>query len=237
MFRKPKPTVKATAIIVAAGNSRRMGADVDKQLVLIDGMPVLAHTLLKFSKAEAIESIIIVTKPSSILTIKDMVQEFSISKVKQIVPGGETRQDSVNCGLKFVENDSLVAIHDGARPFVSVELINSLVKAASEYGAAAPGIVPKDTVKRSSATEFISETIDRQTLRLIQTPQVFFADEIKLAYIRAVESGFEGTDDCSVAENMGVSIKIIEGENTNIKVTTPEDLPIAEAIYSYFEKK
>jgi 2-C-methyl-D-erythritol 4-phosphate cytidylyltransferase len=232
MFRKKHSAPKATAIIVAAGSSRRM-CGADKQLITIDGMPTLAHTLLQFSNAESIDSVIVVTKPESILTVGDIVREFGITKVSNIIPGGETRQDSVCCGLSYVENDRLVAIHDGARPFISVDKINELVSAAYEFGAAAPGVMPKDTVKAANQDNTIAETLDRNTLRLIQTPQVFYADQLKLAYERAKASGFVGTDDCSVAENSGINIRIIDGEYTNIKVTTPEDLPIAEAIYHF----
>ncbi len=226
----------ATAIIVAAGSSQRMGKNTNKQFILLDGIPVLAHTLLKFSMAETIDSIIVVTKPENILTVNDIIKEFSISKVTNVVPGGESRQDSASCGLELVGNDKLVAIHDGARPFVSVEKINELIYAANEYGAAAPGVVPKDTVKALSKDNNVETTLDRDSLRLIQTPQVFHADTIKLAHIRAKENGFSATDDCSVAENMGITVHIIDGENTNIKVTTPEDIPIAEAILNFLNK-
>jgi len=235
MFRKKTTSPKATAIIVAAGNSRRMGG-ADKQLITIDNMPVLSHTLLQFSKSASIDKIIVVTKPENILTVGDMIREFAISKVTNIIPGGDTRQDSVCCGLSLVENDRLVAIHDGARPFISVKKIDELVLAAQEYGAAAPGVIPKDTVKVASSNGNIADTVDRNTLRLIQTPQVFYADELKLAYERAKTTSFIGTDDCSVAEHSGISIRIIDGEYTNIKVTTPEDIPIAEAIYNFLNK-
>ena len=236
MFRKKEALPTATAIIVAAGSGKRMGTDTNKQFILIDGMPVLAHTLLQFSKAETIDSIIVVTKPESILTVSDLVREFDISKVTEIIPGGETRQDSVNCGLALVDNNTLVAIHDGARPFISVDKINELVLTAVKFGAAAPGIVPKDTVKSVSADNTINDTIDRNSLRLIQTPQVFRADELKNANEQAKAEGFAGTDDCSIAERAGISIRIVEGEYTNMKVTTPEDLPTAEAIYRFLTR-
>ncbi|MDO4744177.1 MAG: 2-C-methyl-D-erythritol 4-phosphate cytidylyltransferase [Clostridia bacterium] len=233
---KNKFAQTATAIIVAAGDSRRMGNSVNKQFLLIDDIPVLAHTLMSFDMAKSIDSVIIVTKPENILTINDLVREFNIAKVKTIVPGGKTRQESVMCGLKHINTDCFVAVHDGARPFVTPELIDNVVLAAYHHGAAAPGIVPKDTVKVANAESLITETPDRNTLRLIQTPQVFRANELKLAYIRAEESGFLSTDDCSVIERMGIKIYITEGEYTNIKVTTPEDLPVAEAICSYLKK-
>lgn len=236
MLFKKNQLPSATAIIVAAGSGTRMGSNVNKQFIMIDNMPVLAHTLLNFQNAKTIESIIIVTKPESILTVSDLAREFGITKVAHIVPGGATRQESVSCGLALSENGRLVAIHDGARPFVSPEKIDELVLAAEKYGSSAPGVVPKDTVKSVTTSSNVLETIDRNSLRLIQTPQVFHADELKLAFLRAAESGFEGTDDCSVAEFAGFQVHIVDGEYTNIKVTTPEDLPVAEAIYNFLKK-
>ncbi len=231
--KKNSPT--ATAIIVAAGDSRRMG-DNNKQFILVNDIPVLAHTLLKFHNAQSIDSIIIVTKEDYILTVWDMVREFGISKVTDVIPGGKTRGDSVKCGLQLVPNNKLVAIHDGARPFVSTDKIDDLVLLADTFGASAPGVIPKDTVKHISQDGNIEETINREVLRLIQTPQVFRSEEIKLAYIRADESGFTGTDDCSIVENAGFTVHVVDGEYTNIKVTTPEDIPVAEAICHFLSK-
>jgi len=226
----------ASAIIVAAGSSRRMGKNTNKQFLYIDDTPVLARTLQSFASAKAIDKIIIVTRQEDILTVNDLVREFDIKKVSDIVPGGETRSDSVMCGLECADNNALVAVHDGARPFVTTELINKTVELAGKFGAAAPGVVPKDTVKVTNSDNIVEDTPERNTLRLIQTPQVFRCDELKLAYLRAKESGFEGTDDCSVMERMGAKIHISVGEYTNIKVTTPEDLPIAEAINNYLKE-
>ncbi len=227
---------KACAIIVAAGDSRRMGNGVNKQFLMINGIPVLAHTLMSFEKAHSIKEIIIVTKSENIITVNDMVRDFNISKIKAIVPGGDTRAESVMCGLSEVKNDSLVAVHDGARPFVSPQKIDELVALAEKYGAVAPATLPKDTVKVVSQDNKVEATPVRNTLRMIQTPQIFYADELKLAYIRGKESGFDGTDDCSYIENMGGSVYIAQGEYTNIKVTTPEDLPIAEAIAKFIKE-
>lgn len=162
-----------------------------------------------------------------------MVREFGIRKVSNIVPGGKTRQESVANGLAFVSSDTFVAVHDGARPFVSPQKIDELINACLKFGAVAPGIVPKDTVKVTDSDGLVSDTPSRSSLRLIQTPQVFKADILIPSYIRAKEAGYIGTDDCSVVEHFGASVKIIDGENTNIKVTTPEDLPVAEAICNY----
>ncbi len=228
-----KDMLCADAVIVAAGNSSRMGKGINKQLLMIGDIPVLAHTLMSFEKAQTIENIIVVTKAENILTVNDMVRDFEISKIKAIIPGGDTRAGSVMCGLNQIKNDRLVAVHDGARPFVTPEKIDELVLLAQKYGAVAPGNQPKDTVKVVDASNVVIDTPERNHLRMIQTPQVFKADELKLAYIRGNESGFEGTDDCSYMENMGISVYVAEGEYTNIKVTTPEDLPIAEAIAKY----
>lgn len=232
MFSK-KHKVSATAVIVAAGSSSRMGSGVNKQFLLIDQAPVLAHTLMRFDKAETISDIIIVTKPENILTVQDMVKEFGIIKVRDIVPGGNTRQESVRCGLSFVKESPLVAVHDGARPFISSQKIDELVRYAEKHGAVAPGIIPKDTVKLITDDGIVSDTPARASLRLIQTPQVFPTDILKTAHSYALDTGFEGTDDCSVAEASGVVVHIIDGETTNIKVTTPDDLPVAESIYSF----
>ena len=236
MFRSKKTVKTATAIIVAAGSSTRMGSAQNKQFIMLGRMPVLAHAIEKFQNSDRIDSIIVVTKAKSIPLVNDLIREFGFTKVTDVVAGGETRQDSVNCGLTLVPNGKVVAIHDGARPFVSTKLIDELVSAAYEFGASAPGVVPKDTVKTVSPDNSVVETPDRQTLRLIQTPQVFFSDDLKLAYIRADEAGFVGTDDCSVLENMGIAIHILDGEYTNIKVTTPDDIPIAEAICDFWEQ-
>lgn len=224
-----------TAIIVAAGSGTRMGSKLNKQFILIENIPVLAHTLLAFQAAEAIDEIIIVTKPDEILTTNDIVRDFNITKVTNIVPGGSTRQQSVQCGLKHVNRSEITVIHDGARPFVSVKRINNAVVTAFTDGAAALGVPVKDTVKIVDSSGKVLQTPDRGSMRLVQTPQAFRTDLIKLAYIRADESGFSGTDDCSVAENAGVPVTIIDGEYTNIKITTVEDLPIAEALYNFLK--
>ncbi len=235
MFSKKYAKPKSTAIIVAAGDSRRMGEGVNKQFLLLDEIPVLAHTLKKFDDSDSIGNVIIVTKPENIPTVWDMIREFGIRKVTDIVPGGETRQQSVINGLKLVENDALVAVHDGARPFVSPKLIDRLCEIGLESGAVVPGVVPKDTVKVLDPSGNVESTPDRSTLRCIQTPQVFRADILKLSYIRAEELNFLGTDDASVVEFSGTPVAITDGEHTNIKVTTPEDLPVAEAICQFLK--
>ncbi len=225
-----------TAIIVAAGDSSRMGKNTNKQFLLIDEKPILLHTLLRFEAAKSIDSILLVTKPENFALIEGLKENFNITKLKAVIPGGKTRGESVLCGLNQIKDPSFVAIHDGARPFVSSDLIDRTVSAAFEYGAAAPGVIPKDTVKITNSENLIMSTPERETLRLIQTPQVFDAKELKLAYKFAKETNFSGTDDCLIMEHMGKNPHIVDGEYTNIKVTTPEDLPIAKAIFDFLKK-
>ena len=223
----------AAAIIAAAGSGSRMNANCNKQFIMIDEIPVLARTLLQFQKSELTDKIILVVKSDEILTASDLVREFDITKVSDIVPGGETLQDSVLCGLELAAECDIAVIHDGARPFVSVEKINDSIAAAAKYGAAALGVPAKDTVKIVDENSTVIQTPDRKNLRLIQTPQSFRTDLILRAYRHAKQAGFCGTDDCSVAEYMNIPVKIIDGEYTNIKITTPEDIPYAEAILGY----
>lgn len=228
-MKQSQTPISASAVIVAAGSGTRMGNNVNKQFLLIDGIPVLARTLLAFSESELIEKIIVVAKSDEILTVQDLVRDFGIQKVAEIVSGGNTRAESVRHGLEYSDSE-ITAVHDGARPFVSTEKIRETILAAHKLGAAALGSVPKDTVKIVADSGNVLSTPDRQTLRLIQTPQVFRTELLKSAYKTAELDGFVGTDDCSVAEHAQIPVHIIDGEYTNIKITTAEDIPIAESI-------
>ena len=237
MFRKKNTQATAVAVIVAAGSGKRMNADTNKQFIMLDGIPILAHTLRQFQSSESIDEIIIVTRSEDIITVADIVREFGITKAKNIIPGGKERSDSVMCGLSLVDDEKIVAIHDGARPFISTDKIDELVSLAPRYGAVSVGVVPKDTVKMVDEASRITHTPDRSMLRLIQTPQVFSAGLIKKAYSNAEKDGFKGTDDCSVAEYAQIPVQLIDGDYTNIKITTPEDLPLAEAILGMIKQK
>ena len=185
---------------------------------------------MQFERAESIQKIVIVARQSDILLVQDIVKEFNISKASDIVCGGDTRCKSVLCGLKLAPLDSLVAIHDGVRPFVSPTLIDKTILCAKKHGACIPGVVPKDTVKAINDNMSVKETPKRSDLRLIQTPQVFLCADILAAYLEAEKTGFDATDDSSVAEVFGLDIFVTDGEYTNIKITTPEDISVAEAI-------
>ena len=224
---KSKHSVKNIAIVAAAGSGSRMKTKENKQFLMLNGYPVLAVTLLKLSKSKLIDEIIVVARESDIVTVSKLISEYSISKITSIVPGGDTRQESVYLGLKEITDDSIVLIHDGARPFFSEDLLIELIESANKYGATAPGIVPKDTIAVVSKDGLFKEITERATLRALQTPQVFKSSLIKDAHQKAKEEKREFTDDCSLFTYYGGSVFITEGEANNIKITVPEDIPIA----------
>ncbi len=220
--------MNTSLVVVAAGNSSRMGGE-NKQFLLVDEKPVLAHTLLAFDYLSEITEIVVVTRERDILTVGDMVKEFGITKVKAIIPGGESRQESVCLGLNHV-NEEKVLIHDGARPFVSEKTICDLLHALEGCDAAVPGVPVKDTVKRVNADSEIIETVERHDLYAAQTPQGFTTKMILSAHQKVQEDGVAVTDDASVAEYVGIPVKMVKGDYRNIKITTPDDILFAEAI-------
>ena len=215
------------AVIVAAGSAQRMGG-VDKIMADLGGEPLILRTTRAFLECEAISEIVIVTRPDLVMTIRNLMAGFD--KVTAVVAGGKDRAESVSLGLSaFSGKIKLAAIHDGARPLVSMELIDRVVRAANSYGAAAPAIELKDTVKVVTGG-IVSSTPDRSTLRAVQTPQVFQFDLLRAALKKAKEEGAAITDDCSAVERMGMSVKIVKGEERNLKVTTPVDLCIVRML-------
>lgn len=215
------------AVIVAAGNASRMGG-IDKVMAPIGGEPMILRTVRQFQNCDAIREIVVVTRPDLIIPIMDLCHDFS--KLKAVVAGGDTRAQSVSLGLNTLsEKCALVAVQDGARPFASWQMIDRVVRAANTYGAAVPAIPVKDTIKVVKGG-LVAETPDRNALRGVQTPQVFDFDLLRGALKKAAEDGVTITDDSSAVEYMGMSVKVVEGEETNIKVTTPMDLKIAELI-------
>lgn len=225
--RKALKLKKCGAVIVAAGSASRMKG-IDKILTPLAGVPVLSRTLAAFQECDAVAEIVIVTRPDLILAVTDLSKAFP--KVRAVVAGGKTRQESVAAGLGALSDDcSLAAIQDGARPLVTWQLIDRTVRAANTYGAAAPAIPVKDTIKTVKGG-LVESTPDRACLYAVQTPQVFDTDLLKAALHKAKAEGTAVTDDCSAVENMGMKVKIVEGEERNIKITTPLDLKIAEAI-------
>lgn len=228
---KDGPEVSCCAIIVAAGNGERMKTNQNKQFVEIAGRPLVSYTLEAFEACSEVDEIIIVTKESDILLMKDIVDAFEITKAKKIITGGKTRQASVGLGLLEVPSSALiVAIHDGARPFVSPTHIENVINAAKETGGAALAVKMKDTIKLSDNQSFIIKTLDRRLIWSIQTPQCFKLDVILKAYDYAKENKLEFTDDTALLEEIGEKVLLVEGDYDNIKITTPEDIFVAERI-------
>ncbi len=219
-----------TAIIVAAGNSTRMKEFGNKQLLSLCGIPVIIRTVQAFEKAETVVKIIIVTSRALKNTLCELAEKYNCQKVSAVIEGGKTRQDSVLMGLSSLSSDGLVAIHDGARPFISSEKIDAAVRYASQKGNAVLGVPLSDTAKIVDENDMIVSTPDRSSLRLIQTPQIFSAKDLKAAYSKANEDNFTGTDDSSLVERLGIKVHYIFGDHNNIKITTPEDISKGEAI-------
>ena len=225
--RKLLPLKKCGAVIVAAGTASRMGG-IDKVMAPIQGEPMIARTVRTFQNCDAISEIVIVTRPDLIVPITNLCK--NMEKVTAVVSGGKSRQESVNLGLNALSKGiKLAAIHDGARPLITWQVIDRVVRAANTYGAAIPAVPVKDTIK-AVAGYVVKNTPDRDTLRAIQTPQVFDFDLLRGALKKAEQDGAQVTDDSSAVELMGMSVKIVEGDERNIKVTTPMDLKIAELL-------
>ena len=215
-------------IVAAGGSGTRMGASVNKLFLEIDETPVIVHTLLALEDTEIIDEIIISAKEEDIIFLAELVSVFKISKVKTIVKGGATRGESIlSASRELPEDADFVVVHDGARPLVSEEIIEETVNAAQHFGAAACGVKPKCTLKAIDEG-FVSDTIDREKTVEIQTPQVFNKELFDEMYSLDLETIKSATDDCVLAEITGAKIFITEGSYKNIKITTPEDLKMAE---------
>ena len=226
-MRKILPLKACGAVIVAAGNASRMKG-IDKVMAELEGEPMIIRTVRAFQHAPSICEIVIVTRPDLIAPITDLCKGFD--KVTAVVSGGASRQESVNLGLASLSDKcKMCAIQDGARPLISQAVIDRTVRAAHTYAAAAPAIPVKDTIKVVKGG-IVDHTPDRSTLMAIQTPQVFDMDLLKGALHKAELENWAVTDDCSAVELMGMSVKIVEGDERNIKVTTPLDLVIAKLL-------
>lgn len=219
--------MKITAVIVAGGKGTRMGAEINKVLVPILNREMLDYTISAFEDNKNINEIVIVTAQNDMSECGSIADRYS--KAVCVTEGGATRQQSVMAGLKKAAGD-IVLIHDGARALVTQKEINDVIADCIRYGAAAVGVPCKDTLKTADKDGFIHGTVDRETTYLIQTPQAFYYNEIIKLHERAVSDNFEATDDCMIAENYGKRVKITVGSYDNIKLTTPEDMVIAEQI-------
>lgn len=225
--RKVLPLKRCGAVIVAAGSASRMGG-IDKVMAPLGETPMVARTAAAFQNCDAIAEIVIVTRPDLIRPISALCA--GMDKVRAVVAGGSSRQESVWLGLNALSEDiQLAAIHDGARPLVSNLVIDRTVRAANSYGAAAPAVPVKDTIKVVKGG-LVEKTPERATLQAVQTPQVFDFDLLRGALKQAEEEKAAVTDDCSAVERLGMKVKIVEGDERNLKVTTPMDLKIAEML-------
>ena len=221
-----------SAIILAGGKGKRMRSAISTQFIDIKGKPIIYYTLKKFSENKKIDNIIVVLQEDEVKYFKENILKKYELRINKIVIGGKERQDSVYNALKSLKNSStdIVLIHDGARPFISERIINEGIKFAEIYGAAAPGVMPKDTIKVKNEKNFSVDTPNRANLVSIQTPQVFKFDEILECHEKIRYNGEKVTDDTMVVEKYGYSVYLYDGEYTNIKVTTPEDLILAERL-------
>jgi 2-C-methyl-D-erythritol 4-phosphate cytidylyltransferase len=223
---------RVAAIIVAAGKGIRMGTAQRKQYAMLGNRPVLAHTLFAFETCSAIEEIFVVIPDGDHgLCRKEIVEPLQPQKAVHLVSGGPTRQASVFNGLKATEDQfNLVTIHDGVRPLVGVEQISESVRVAQEYGGCIPAVQAADTVKRVDAQDRVVRTLNRSVIRMAQTPQTFHYQLIFRAHVTAREKDYVGTDDAELVELCGEVVKVVPGDPHNIKITTPQDLKIAEAL-------
>ncbi len=228
--KRIRPT---SAIIVAAGSSSRMGetGGVTKQHMELWEMPVVVRSILEFEKCELISEIIVVARADELAIYDEYKIKYGFSKLKAVVPGGKTRQESVMCGFEAISPSSVfVAIHDGARCLVTTDIIEKVCLAAYRYRAATAATAVRDTVKLADKHGFIDSTVDRNIVWLAQTPQVFYVPLYRAAAYNAKEQEFDATDDNSLVERIQNPVKLIECGRENIKITTPDDLRLAEQI-------
>ncbi len=230
LFRRKKkePEALCSAVIVAAGLSSRMG--LDKLLAEVGGVPVIVRCVEAFQRAPSVAEVVVVTREELVPEVARLCQDFRLDKVSKVIRGGENRTQSARLGTLEARQDTpLLAIHDGARPFVSVQVIEDAIAQAAQNGAAAPAVPVKDTIK-AAENGIVTQTPDRASLYAVQTPQVFDASLIRAALQKALDDGEELTDDCAAVERLGMKVALTRGDERNIKLTTPIDLEIGELL-------
>ena len=220
--------MKKSIVIVAGGKGIRFGADLPKQFLPMNGKPVLMHTIDAFYNCDNSFDIAVVIPENHFSFWDKLCKKHNFTTPHKVIPGGATRWEAVKNGLNGVDEDSIIGVHDGVRPLISAKLINSLYSEADYHGAVIPAIKVTDSLRLLNHDNDKSIAVDRELYRAVQTPQVFKGNIIKEAYNMPYEEVF--TDDASVVEKYGVEIKIVEGEDTNIKITSAKDLVIAELL-------
>ena len=214
-----------------------MKEKLSKQYLLLDGIPILVHTLRIFQNSTKIDEIFLIVPENDIeFARRHIVEKYGISKVSRVLTGGRERQDSVRQGVNVLEtNHDIVIIHDGVRPFITEEILHAVFSEAAKGRAVTVGVPVKDTVKSADDHGWVRETLDRDSLWLIQTPQAFTRDVIQKAYDDAYNVNYYGTDDASLVERIGVQVKVIHGSYDNIKITTKDDIVMAEVLVQKFK--
>ena len=225
---------RVVAVVPAGGTGKRMGAGTPKQFLMLDGVPLMLHSLRALERAPSVsEVVLVVPKQERTRALTEVVERYGLKKVLKVVSGGATRQESVHHGLNEVDEDAeIVVVHDAVRPFVTEDLIERSIEAARKHGGAIVAVPMKDTPKQAGADRLIQRTLDRAELWLAQTPQTFRRALVVEAYRKAEVEHVHGTDDAALVERLGHQVGIVEGSWENIKITTPEDLVLAEAIWA-----
>lgn len=223
--------ILVTAVIVAAGRGNRMNSSINKVFMLLGGNPILLHSVEKFSKCSQVDNLIVVAAADEVLYVKKMLTQVSGIKPWQVIAGGSERQYSILNALAVISpSTKVVLVHDGARPLVTRQCIDNVIEATFQYKAAVAAVPVKDTIKTVNETGIVTGTLTRNTLWSIQTPQGFDFGLLRQAYEQATVDNYLGTDDASLVERLGAIVHIVAGDYENIKVTTPEDLIVAEAL-------
>jgi 2-C-methyl-D-erythritol 4-phosphate cytidylyltransferase len=230
---------KIFAIIPAAGLGKRLGGSVKKQFLLLRDKPIIVHTLQRFEHCSEIDEIAVAVPEQSIAEMESLISHFRLHKVSMVTVGGEKRQDSVYNALRrfaFQPSD-IVLVHDGVRPFIESKRIAHLIRSCKEHEAAVLAVQPKDTIRRSRGGEYFDQTLDRNALWLVQTPQAFRASVLMKAFKEAKRTRFYGTDEVGLVERIGVRVRIVEGSYDNIKITTQEDVDLGRLILERWRTK
>ncbi|HNX92631.1 MAG TPA: 2-C-methyl-D-erythritol 4-phosphate cytidylyltransferase [Syntrophomonas sp.] len=217
-------------VVAAAGQGSRMGTKTNKQFIMLNNKPVIAYSLDFFEKQDSVDEIVVVTSAKELEYCRhEIIEKNKYQKVSAVLVGGQQRQDSVWAALQcLAPNTDFVAVHDGARPLLSADVLSRLLAEAEEWGAAIPGVPSRDTIKMVNRDSFVRQTLDRNVIYSIQTPQVFKFKELFTAYKYADEEGFYATDDAALFEKYIGQVKVVEGDYDNIKITTPLDLIIVQ---------
>ncbi|MFZ5452212.1 MAG: 2-C-methyl-D-erythritol 4-phosphate cytidylyltransferase [Thermodesulfobacteriota bacterium] len=233
--------MRVAAIIPAAGMGLRMRSQISKPYLLLAGKPILAHTLEVFETVKEVQEVTVVAHPDDLdYCQEEVIGAYGCKKVLRLVPGGKERQDSVYHALKALQQEDdldIILVHDGVRPFITLEQIRQVIKAARTHGGAVLGLPAQDTLKRVNPQKKVIHTLDRKDIWQIQTPQGFQADLLRRAFVEAYSRNFYGTDEASLLEEMGQQVAVIPGDPWNLKITTPEDLELAEALLPWIRSR